>query len=287
MSFSSDVKEELKGVMGKSRHCQLAELGAIVHFAKDSRNSLEQFDVTVENEHASQKYFTLLKKTFNIGSVDLSVCEALKLGTDEYGRHPVGTMTDARLLIKDCCRRAWLRGAFLCCGTISDPNKGYHLEFACRDEAQAGQLKEVLAGFKVDAHGLTRKGMPGLYVKEGEAIVGLLGIMGAGVSLMNLENARILREISNKVNRKVNCEAANIAKTVNAAGRQVEDIEYLKNNYGLDKLPDKLRQMAEVRLANPEATLAELGELLEPPVGKSGVNHRLRSLCEMADALRG
>lgn len=287
MSFSSDVKQELIEVTGKSRHCQLAELGAIVHFAKESHKSLDHFDITVENEYASQKYFTLLKKTFKIDSVNDSVYEALKIDIPSAKAGTVGTVTDARLLIKDCCRRAWLRGAFLCVGTISDPSKGYHLEFTCRDEAQAGQLVGVLTGFGIDAHSLNRKGIPGVYIKEGESIVDLLGIMGAHISLMNLENARILREISNDINRKVNCETANIAKTVGAAERQREDIEYIRDNYGLDKLPEKLRQMAEIRLNNPEATLAELGELLVPPVGKSGVNHRLRSLSEMADSLRG
>lgn len=123
-------------------------------------------------------------------------------------------------------------------------------------------------------------------MKEGKAIVDLLNVMEAHVALMNLENLRILKEVRNSVNRRVNCEAANITKTVNAASRQIEDILLLKERYGLENLPENLREMAEVRLEYPDAPLKELGELLEPPVGKSGVNHRLRKLSEMAEKLR-
>ena len=125
-----------------------------------------------------------------------------------------------------------------------------------------------------------------VYLKESEAIVELLNVMEAHVALMNLENLRILKEMRNSINRRVNCEAANITKTVNAASRQIEDILFLKDHYGFDKLPDNLRQMAEIRLEYPEATLKELGEYLDPPVGKSGVNHRLRNLSEIAERNR-
>ncbi|MBO5281608.1 MAG: DNA-binding protein WhiA, partial [Lachnospiraceae bacterium] len=126
-----------------------------------------------------------------------------------------------------------------------------------------------------------------VYIKEGEGIVDLLNVMGAHVSLMNLENLRILKEMRNSINRRVNCETANITKTVNAAGRQIEDILYLREHYGLKKLSPGLREMAEVRLEYPDAPLKELGEYLDPPVGKSGVNHRLRKLSELAEQLRG
>ena len=125
-----------------------------------------------------------------------------------------------------------------------------------------------------------------MYIKESESIVDLLNVMEAHVALMNLENLRILKGMRNSINRRVNCEAANITKTVNAASRQIEDILFLKDHYGFEKLPDNLRQMAEVRLEYPEATLKELGAYLDPPVGKSGVNHRLRSLSEIAEKNR-
>ncbi len=287
MSFSSDVKDELISVIGQARHCQLAELASIVHFAGKKSKTNTGFDIPVENEHASRKGFTLLTKTFNINSVSDSVAQALKLPVDDKGRTDPGYVTDARLLLKDCCRRAYLRGAFLSCGTVSDPNKGYHLEYICRSTEQADQLCEVLAGYGIAAHKSLRKNHDIVYIKEGEAIVDLLNLMGAHMSLMNLENIRILKEVGNTVNRRVNCETANIAKTISAASKQSEDIEYIRDHYGLAGLPDRLREIAEIRLANPEASLKELGEMLDPPVGKSGVNHRLRSLSEFADSLKG
>ena len=125
-----------------------------------------------------------------------------------------------------------------------------------------------------------------VYVKEGAGIVDLLNVMGAHVAMMELENLRIVKEIANSVNRRVNCEAANITKTVNAASRQIEDILYLRDHYGFQNLSESLREMAEIRLEHPEAPLKELGELMDPPVGKSGVNHRLRKLSELAQKLR-
>ena len=288
MSFSSDVKDELMKVEDRARHCQLSELAAIVHFAGKIVKSAGQFDILVENEYASQKYFTLLGKTLNIvsNSADNILTEALKLEIKD-GLPYLGGVADERLLVRDCCRRAFVRGAFLSGGMISDPSKGYHTEITCRDKMQAAQLMDILLSYGIDAHAVPRGKNTGIYIKEGESIVEILGIMGASGSLMDLENARILREISNTVNRRVNCETANIAKTVNASSKQVADIEYIRDNYGLDRLPERLREMAEVRLTYPEAPLSELGGFLEPPVGKSGVNHRLRELREMADSLRG
>ncbi len=286
MSFSSDVKEELIEVYGNARHCQLAELAAIVHFVGKTDKSARSFDIPVENEYASRKCFTLLKKTFNINSVNENVIRALKLDAGETPDTEPGHAADSRLLLKDCCRRAFLRGAFLAAGSVSDPRKGYHLEYICRDDAQADQLVGILAGYGIEAHSTVRKNHRIVYIKEGEAIVDLFNVMGAHVSLMNLENTRILKEISNTVNRRVNCETANIAKTAKAATRQSEDIEYIRDHYGFGNLSPKLKDIAVLRLENPEATLKELGEMLDPPLGKSGVNHRLRELSELADSIR-
>ena len=185
-----------------------------------------------------------------------------------------------------CCRRAYLRGVFLCVGSMSDPSKGYHLEMVCENKEVADQIAQILTTFDIEAKTICRKKYFVVYIKEGSAIVEFLGICEAHVSLMEFENLRILKEMSNSINRKVNCETANIAKTVRAANRQVEDILLIQKVYGFSKLADSLRQMAEVRLEYPDATLQELGELLDPPVGKSGVNHRLRKLSEIAADLR-
>ncbi len=287
MSFSADIKEELAKQITPARHCQIAELAAIMHFCgqygEDKEGNLT-IGFQTENEAVVRKGFTLLKKTYNIDigvSVNGQEKANLIAKTGDLSK-PV-----APLLIKStCCKRAFLRGAFLCCGSMSDPQKGYHLEFVCADEAQAKQLQEVIAVFDIEAKIILRKKYYVVYIKEGAGIVDLLNVMEAHKSLMELENLRILKEMRNSINRRVNCETANIGKTVQAASRQVEDILYIRDHYGFSKLPDNLREMAEVRLEYPDAALKELGEYLNPPVGKSGVNHRLRKLSELADKLR-
>lgn len=185
-----------------------------------------------------------------------------------------------------CCRRAFIRGAFLASGSISDPEKFYHFEIVCATNAKAEQLKELIATFDIEAKIVVRKKYYVVYIKEGSQIVDILNVMEAPVALMELENIRILKEMRNSVNRQVNCETANINKTVSAAVKQMDDIRYIQTTIGLDGLPDNLREMALVRLELPDATLKELGEALNPPVGKSGVNHRLRKLGILADDLR-
>ncbi len=287
MSFSAEVKEELARHISPARHCKIAELAALLMFCGVyGRTAEDEYTVgfQTENEAVARKGFTILKKTFNIeGGATLSG-EQLQLLYEQLGDldEPVSPL----LLKKVCCRRAYLRGAFQSCGSISNPQKGYHLEFVCDSEAKALQLQEVVHGFDIEAKIVLRKKYFVVYLKEGAGIVDLLNVMEAHVSLMDLENLRIVKEMRNSINRRVNCEAANITKTVNAAARQIEDITYLRDYYGFSKLPDNLREMAQVRLEYPDAPLKELGEYLDPPVGKSGVNHRLRKLCEIADKIR-
>lgn len=287
MSFSQNVKEELAGHMSPARHCQLAELAAMMHFCGQYGRDKEgcyTIGFQTENEAVSRKGFTLLKKTYNIDT-DVGIDEEQmqeflsKIGDIE---EPV----DPLLIKNSCCQRAFLRGAFLCIGSISDPAKGYHLEFVCTDIGKAKQLQKVLQAFSIEGKIVPRKKYYVVYLKEGESIVDLLNVCEAHVALMEFENLRILKDVRNSINRRVNCEAANITRTVNAATRQIEDIEYIRDYGGLRMLPDNLREMAEVRLEYPDASLKELGEYLDPPVGKSGVNHRLRKLSEFAEKLR-
>lgn len=287
MSFSAEVKEELAKHISPTRHCQMAELSAMLHYA-GQYGLMEDGTLTIgfqsENEAVLRKGFTLLKKAYNIDTVigvkGQKKADLLAIMGDLSGP------ADTSLLKQACCRRAFIRGAFLSCGSISDPTKGYHLEFVCNNRTQAEQLQEIIGQFDIEAKIVCRKKYFVVYVKEGAGIVELLNIMEAHVALMNLENLRILKEMRNSINRRVNCEAANIQKTVQTSTRQVEDIIYLRDYYGFSRLPDNLREMAEVRLAYPEAALKELGEYLSPPVGKSGVNHRLRKLSELAEKLR-
>jgi hypothetical protein len=306
MSFSGEVKEELAGQISSSRHCQIAELAAMVCYS----GRLEQADtgnacltIQAENEKVIRKGFTLLQKSFNIctgvtgkGPYFLKIEEkdqvsrllqSLKLS--EYSSQKDGRMDTVNpLLIKNaCCRRAYLRGAFLTTGSMSDPEKSYHLEFVCLTRRQALQLQEIIRDFDIEARIVTRKNHDIVYMKEGAGIVDLLNVTGAHISLMNLENLRIVKEMRNSINRRVNCETANITKTVNASTKQIQDIMLIQKTLGLKGLQDSLREVAEVRLEYPEATLKELGEYLNPPVGKSGVNHRLRKLSEIAERIRG
>ncbi len=313
MSFSSEVKEELAKHTGQSRHCQLAELAAIIlatgYVAQDEGGSRTLY-LQDDNALALRKFFTLLKKAFNIVTSILedeadvraggrtyrpvlrddrqieSVLGALKMLEDDGSVRSFENGVNPMVTRNSCCKRAFLRNLFLCSGSISDPNKGYHLEFVCDYEGQALQLRDLIESFDIESRIVRRKKYFVLYVKEGAGIVDILNIMEAPVSLMNLENLRIVREMRNSINRRVNCEVANITKTVNAATKQIEDITYIRDNYGFMKLPERLREMAQVRLEHPDATLAELGGLLDPPVGKSGVNHRLRKLSDLADKLR-
>ena len=313
MSFSAEVKEELAAKIGNSRHCQLAEISAIIvceGYITTDENGATVLFLQDENELAVRKFFTLLKKAFNIRTSFLENIPEIKEGGRVY--RPVLTdrqeldsvlgairMLDGDRKVREfdngaspmvtrnsCCKRAFLRDAFLCTGSISDPNKGYHLEFVCNYEGQAKALQQMIESFDIEARIVQRKKYHVLYVKEGAGIVDLLNIMEAPVSLMNLENLRIVKEMRNSINRRVNCDVANIAKTVNAAAKQIEDITYIRDHYGFNKLPDGLREMAEVRLEHPESTLGELGGYLDPPVGKSGVNHRLRKLSELAEKIR-
>ena len=185
-----------------------------------------------------------------------------------------------------CCKRAFLRGAFLTCGSLSDPEKDYHLEFVLRNEAQANMLREVLASLSVEAGTVMRKKSHVLYIKDSEMIATVLTLADAHVALMDLENIRILKEVRNDVNRRVNCETANIEKTVRAASKQVEDIRFLASRPGFDDLPEELKMTAALRLEHPEVSLSELAMLHPASVSRSGINHRLRKLCDMADRIR-
>ena len=239
MSFSGKVKEELLEHYARARHCDIAELSAIVHMAgefKVGHGGVCCLKVHTENLGVARKCFTLLVKTFNIKT---DVVVRRNTGKDNYSYY-IYAKGEELLAIRDtivqavCCKRAYIRGAFIASGSMSDPSKSYHFEIVCNDENQAEHLKEM----------------------------------------------------RNSVNRKVNCETANINKTVSAAVRQMEDITYIRDQIGFDKLPEGLRDVALTRLAYPEAALKELGQLMASPLGKSGVNHRLRKLSEIAQGLR-
>ena len=312
MSFSGNVKEELSHHLGSARHCRIAETAAIISICGgvmiDSRGRYS-LKIHTENLSVARKCFTLLTKTFNIrtdiairtnrmkGSVSyyivvkehdaaLRILQATKL-IDQYGEVEEELSVVRNIVIQEtCCKRAFIRGAFLASGSMSDPEKSYHFEIVCATREKAEQIQKIMKCFELDGKIVLRKKSFVVYLKEGSQIADVLNVMEAHVALMEFENVRILKDMRNTVNRKVNCETANINKTVSAAVKQIDDIRYIQETKGLDKLLEGLKDMAFTRLTYPEASLKELGSLLTPPVGKSGVNHRLRKLSEMAEELR-
>jgi hypothetical protein len=311
MSFSKDVKEELSLQYGEARHCSLAELAAILSFGGVIGRRGKGYCLKLQTESllVARKYFTLIRKTFNI-CIDISVrssshgqgnriytliltdpamlvrvLQAAKLPHENLSEGEIGKAS--QLLVQNtCCKRAFIRGAFLISGSMSNPKKSYHLEIVVNDSEKAEQLKCMIQSFSIDAKIVTRKKNFVVYIKEGSQIVDLLNVMEAHVALMNLENVRILKDMRNQVNRQVNCEAANINKTVVAASKQIEDIIYIRDHIGFGDLAEGLEEIATLRIQYPEASLKELGAMLTPPIGKSGVNHRLRKLSMIAEGIR-
>ena len=313
MSFSSEVKEELSHLSDKDTHCMIAELSAIICFGGRIRQDSDgDFSIALhtENPVAAHRFCSLVTQVFQYPEEELMSCEDLAGKVrpetvcvkdaskalhilkvtgllDNLGQLNMDyELSGSAVLKRTCCRRAFLRGAFLSSGSVTDPEKNYHFEITGSSEALVAQLKDFLRFFGLDAKIVLRKKYYVVYLKEGTMISDVLTIMGANVSMMKFENVRIVKDVRNTVNRRVNCETANINKTVSAARKQIEDIEYIQNTVGLDKLPHNLRDIAALRLEEPDATLKELGEMSEPPVGKSGVNHRLRKLSQIAQNIR-
>ncbi len=313
MSFSSKVKEELSRHIGSARHCRIAEIASLINMCgKIKVNTINDISlkVTTENAAVARKYFTLLKKTFNI-NVEVLIRKSKQLkknrvymmyitNTDkvikvlkatrliQMSNHSVQVIHRIHPLIVQsiCCKRAYIRGAFLGGGSLSDPEKTYHLEFVNQYEQHGNQLMQLINTFDMGAKIVIRKKYFVIYLKEGSQIVDLLNIMEAHIALMDLENIRILKEMRNNVNRMVNCETANLKKTVSAAVRQLEDIKLINQLVGLESLPELLEEIARLRLTFTSASLKELGSMLDPAIGKSGVNHRLRKLSQIAQKLR-
>lgn len=312
LTFSGKVKEELSRQWNGETHCQIAEIAAIISMCgKVTIDSRDRYAVKVRTENISvaRKCFTLLEKTFNIEAESLVTINKSKGNTtytvvvkqhedamkllqearlvDGDGEISEEFSTSRNMIVhKSCCKRAFLRGAFLASGSMSHPEKSYHIEMVCASKAKAEQIQKLINSFGLDAKVILRKNSYVVYLKEGSQIVDLLNIMEAPIALMEMENVRILKEMRNSVNRKVNCETANINKTVSAAAKQAEDIRLIQKEIGLNKLPEGLQEIAELRLTYPDASLKELGEMLTEPLGKSGVNHRLRKLSELAEDIR-
>lgn len=312
MSFSSEVKEELAGYTVEARHCLIAELSAMLSMSARVNKTEAGYEIisVTENIAVARKLGIYIRNGFgcspqitvrrsrnagknHIYTVRVDKPEAAeqillvtKLMTLEEGPSDDLLPKNGMAIKNECCKRAFVRGAFFTSGSMSDPEKFYHFEIVCPTERKAAFIQTILLGFSFDARIVQRKKYYVVYIKDGEQIVDLLNIMMAHRALLNLENVRILKEVRNSVNRQVNCETANINRTVSAAVKQLEDINYIKDTVGLDSLSEGLMEIAVLRAENTEVSLKELGQMLSPPVGKSGVNHRLRKISEIADKLR-
>lgn len=308
MSFSAVTKEELARLSGQKSCCELAELAALVRMdgtLQISANQQYALNVITESAPVARKIFRLAKELLK-RPVDIVVRRKLRLRknnsylvkiylrgiedlknlglVDEEGQIYPGIAPN--LIKKRCDQKAYLRGAFLAGGSINNPEGEYHLEIVSNDAQHAKALCQLVNRFKLGAKISIRKHWYVVYIKESEHIVEFIGFIGAHRALLEFENVRVLKDVRNQVNRLVNCETANLEKIVDAAVRQMENIQYIANTIGLQSLPPTLREMAELRLEYSDASLKELGEMLKPKVGKSGVNHRMRKIDELAARIR-
>ncbi|MGO4373078.1 DNA-binding protein WhiA [Paenibacillus sp. 2TAB19] len=308
MSFAAQTKKELTLIEADSC-CERAELSALLRMNGSVSVSSRKvvLDISTENAAIARRIYSLLKKHYDM-HVELLVRKKMRLKKNnvyivripsgvqeilsELGIVSEGFMfsngIDKEIIRKPCCKRSYLRGAFLAGGSVNNPEgSSYHLEIASMYEEHCDALVELANKFDLNARCIERKKGFILYIKEGEKIIELLNIVGAHQALFKFEDVRIMRDMRNSVNRIVNCETANLNKTIGAAVRQIDNIKLLQKEVGLDSLPEKLKEVAEIRLQHPDMNLTEVGEMLRGKVSKSGVNHRLRKIDELAEKIRG
>lgn len=287
MSFSSELKENLSKISNLSNK-EVVKYELIGYLI--SNNTIYKNGKTIyktENEYNINRFSKLLSN-INISNykIDIkgnnyiitapkieNIDEIMYLEQDiEYKGE-----TDKEELLKGV-----IRGAFLGAGSINNPESKYHLEIILSTKNNAENIINILETFTIRAKKLERKNGYSIYIKDGEEISKLLALIGANSSVLKFEQIRVLRDMKNNINRKVNCETANLNKTVNAAVRQIEAIKKLKKTGEFDKLSESLKEIAEIRIENPDASLVELGQMLKDPIGKSGVNHRLNKILSIA-----
>ncbi|WP_110112722.1 DNA-binding protein WhiA [Bacillus sp. CGMCC 1.16541] len=308
MSFASETKKELTNLEVKSC-CAKAELSALIRMNGSLSFSNRNLTVDVQTENAAiaRRIYTLLKKSYEV-SVELLVRKKMRLKKNNV--YIVRLIEKARMILEDlkilnqdftfirsisndlikkkCCKRSYLRGAFLAGGSINNPEtSSYHVEIFSLYSEHNDSLCELMNVFDLNSKTLERKKGFITYLKEAEKITEFLSIIGAHSALLRFEDVRIVRDMRNSVNRLVNCETANLNKTIGAAIRQVDNIRYIEETVGLDVLPDKLKEIARLRVEYQDVTLKELGEMVSGgTISKSGINHRLRKIDEIADKLR-
>lgn len=311
MSFASEVRKELARSATENENYIRSEIAAaLLSLNAVSFRGKNRFSVsfTVDSASIVRYFFSQIKKQYGIicsihttRSTQLNHrlryrlivpdddCYSLLYRLDMLDKNSLfgfRTEPNRAVLAGEGCCEAFLRGAFMVCGSITNPEKSYHMEFAPVSEAVAANIMKILRNFEFDVKMTCRKSQYVVYLKESERIVDLLTRIGAHKATLEMENVRVQKQVLNLVNRQMNCDANNIKRTMDTSEAQIRDIEYIEDQIGLDKLPKSLRDMAIVRKNNPATSLAGLGDMLEPPIGKSGVNNRLRRLTAIAEQLR-
>jgi DNA-binding protein WhiA len=307
MSFSNDVRNELARIIPEKTCCQKAELSAMVSLKGQLQTDpvgAYILQVEMDSAAAARKVYRLMKNLYEIQPTvsmrENRRCRKTRvylvtvriLPEQNWILGDLGLMDQhgiirqeprAGHIRKNCCRRAYIRGVFISRGSINRPEGTYHLEMVFSEARLPLQVQKILSRFHIEARLSERKnGLLVLYIKESEAIVDFLRLVGASSALLEFENVRIIKSVRNQVNRQVNCETANLARMVDASVRQVELIEQLIEKEGIKGLPHNFRELALVRIEHPDSTLRELGTLLDPPLSKSGVAYRMRKLEEYA-----
>ena len=300
MGFSSDVRTELAEQNVKSLHCRIALLAGVITLdGKLKREEQERvLSIRMEQDVLVRCVERLLEQVFGFTEDDYTVVPRSSTGARLRIEDPsridrvLQTLklrekeerldADEIIITRSCCRSHFLKGAYLAAGSVTNPETAYQLEIVTGRDSVTGQLLRILSGFGLTGHTIRRRGSDVIYLRGAGDISELLGLMGAGRAMMELENVRIVKEIRNTVNREVNCDTANISKITDAAGRDAEQIRKVEETIGLHALPPELQETARIRMEHPELSLSELGEWLTPPLGKSGVNHRLRKIRKIA-----
>lgn len=285
MSFSSDIKKSLSEIPLKCQNCVIAELAGILRISGQISDNRIKF--TTENKSVANRVTRNLSESFGF---NYSSWQKSGARTHQFLIEDIFAVENIseRIMSEDimpfsCCRASFVRGVFLGSGSVSNPEKSYHLEFDLRDKSDAELLQEILADNGFESKITYRKGHHIVYIKECETIAGVLGYIGAGKGALDMFTIQIEKEMRNSVNRRVNCENANADKAARASGKHLVAIRKIIEAKKFEKLPEVLREIAELRMEYPEDSLKELGEKTDPPIGKSGVNHRLNRILEFAE----
>ena len=292
MSFAGEVKNELcRGAVSR-KCCAQAECYGILLYC--NTYTPEEIRIVTENEAFAQRLPALFRKAFKLtfdrlpegeGKRIFSITQPRKLETvrQAFGGDPSDLALHINFAVveESCCRLSFLRGAFLAGGSVTDPRKGYHLELATSHLSVSREMVALMREMELEPKAARRKGNAVIYFKQSDRIEDFLTSIGAPLSAMEVMNAKLEKDLRGSVNRRVNCDAANLDKAVEAAMAQVEAIRRLEESGKLALLPDKLREAAALRRAHPEDTLSQLAEQCDPPITKSALNHRLRKLVEL------